>query len=123
MNPNDNVLPLVTKNGLTYLQLYPPTAKQMQYITQVELMTSKNNWDLSQQDDIEGAAELQIQQFPSTPIHTKNSFYDVNGNICAQKMIWKKDILSAQIKVIAEKSPLSVIHQVQVVDVEEDRMV
>ena len=38
-------------------------------------------------------------------------------------MIWKKDILSAQIKVIAEKSPLSVIHQVQVVDVEEDRMV
>ena len=53
-------------------------------------MTSKNNWDSRQiNDDIEGATELQIQQFSTTPIDSTDSFYDVKGNISAHKSDWE----------------------------------
>ena len=121
MTPNGVILPLVIKNGMTHLKYYHSTAKQMQDITQEEFMTQKNDQDLTQYDDIECAAELQIQQFLTTPIDTIDSFYDVKGNICAHKSDWEeKYILSAKIEVIAKKSLLSVMHQVQVVDLEGD---
>ena len=54
-------------------------------------MTSKNDWDQSQYDDIEGAAHFQIQQFPSTSIDTTDSFYVTVGNIHAHKSGLEKD--------------------------------
>ena len=61
MNPNGVRLPLVIKNGLLYLEHYYPTAKQMNKITREEFMTSKNTWDLTKLDDIEGASDLSIR--------------------------------------------------------------
>ena len=91
MTPNDILLPLVIKNGPTYLKHYCPTAKQLQYITREDFVTPKNDWDPSQFDDIEGAPELQIQQFPTTPIDTTESFCDTEGNIPAHKSDYEED--------------------------------
>ena len=49
-------------------------------------MTSKNDWDPSMYNDVESAADLCIQQFPSTPIEVTGSFYDVEGNISAHRI-------------------------------------
>ena len=57
----------------------------MRDIRREEFMTSKNDWDPSQYDDIEGAADLQIQQFPTTPIDTTDSFNVVEDNIHTNK--------------------------------------
>ena len=66
------------------LKHYYPTAKQMRDINREECMTSKNEWDPSKLDDTEGAAEWLIQTFP-TPIVATDSFYDLQGNVCAKK--------------------------------------
>ena len=59
MTPNDILLPIIIKNGLSYIKYYRPAAKQMRDITQEEFVTSKNDWNPSQYDDIEGTADLQ----------------------------------------------------------------
>ena len=58
---NDVQLPLIIKNGLMYLEHYYPTAKQMLEIDRVEFMTSKNTWDPSKLDNIEGTAERLVK--------------------------------------------------------------
>ena len=58
MTPNDNLLPLVIRNGLTYLKHYCPREKQMHDIRREEFITSKNDWDPNRYDNIEGAADL-----------------------------------------------------------------
>ena len=85
MTSNGILLPLVIKNGLVYLNHYHPIAKQMRYISREEFVTSKSEWDPSKLDDIEGAADLHIQQFSTTPIDAKDSFYNSQGNIFASK--------------------------------------
>ena len=85
MTPNGVRLPLVIKNGLMHLEHYYPTAKQMAEITHEEFMTAKTDWDLSKLDDIEGASDLSIRQFPPTPIDATDSFYNSQGDIRATK--------------------------------------
>ena len=85
MTPNGIQLPLVIKNGLLYLQQYYPTAKQMNEIIREKFMTSKNMWDTTKLDDIEGASDLSICQFPPIPIDATDSFYNSQSNIRATK--------------------------------------
>ena len=56
-----------------------------------EFMTSKSDWNPSKYDDIEGAADLKIQQFPPTSIDDTDSLYDAEGNICANKSDLEED--------------------------------
>ena len=81
MTPNGILIPIIIKNGLSYIKHYCPTEKQMQYIKREEFMTSKNDWDPSIYDDPKCTADLRLQQFPPTPIDATNSFYYVEGNI------------------------------------------
>ena len=57
----------------------------MAEITREEFMTTKTEWDPSKLDDIKGAAERHLQQFPPTRIDATDSFYDSQGNIRANK--------------------------------------
>ena len=91
MTSNGILLPLVIKNGLTSLKHDCPTEKKMSDIRKEEFMASKSDWDPSKYDDIEGAADLQIQQFPPTPIDATDSFYDSQGNIRAHKSDLEED--------------------------------
>ena len=76
MTPNGIQLPPVIKNGLLYLKHYYPTARQMKDITRKEFMTSRNMWDPTKLDNIEGASGLSISQFPSIPADVIDSFYN-----------------------------------------------
>ena len=76
MTPNGVRLPFVIKYGLPYLEHYYPTAKQMKEITREEFMTSKNTWDPTKFDDIEGASDLMISQFSPIPLDAIDSFYN-----------------------------------------------
>ena len=60
-------------------------------IRREEFVTSKSDWDSSKYDDIEGAADLQIQQFSPISIDATESFYDTEGNIHANKSDLKED--------------------------------
>ena len=60
-------------------------------ISREEFITLKSDWGQSKFDDIEGAADLQIQQFPPTSSDATDSFYDSQGNICAQKSDLEED--------------------------------
>ena len=51
----------------------------------------KCDWDPIKYDDIEDAADLKIQQFPSTHIDATESFYDTESNICAHKSDLEED--------------------------------
>ena len=93
MTPNSVRLPLVIKNGLPYLEHYYPTDEQMDKITREEWMTSKATWDPRKLDDIEGATDLSIRQFPPIPIDAIDSFYNTQGDIRATKSDLKKDPL------------------------------
>ena len=48
----------------------------MKEITREELMTSKNTWDPTKLDDIEGASDLSIRQFPPIPVDAIDIFYN-----------------------------------------------
>ena len=85
MTPNGVRLPLIIKNGLLYLEHYYPTEKQMKEITREEFMTSKNTWVPTKLDNIEGASDLSINQFPPIPIDAIDSFYNDQGDIRATK--------------------------------------
>ena len=76
MTPNGVWLPLVIKNGLPYLEHYYPTARQRKEITREEFMTSRNTWDPTKLDHIEGASDLSISQFPPIPADAIDSFYN-----------------------------------------------
>ena len=91
MTPNGVQLPLVIKNGLPYLKHYYPTDKQMEEITLEEWMTSKTTWSPSKLDDIEGASDLSIRQFPPTSSDAIDSFYNSQGDIRATKNDLKDD--------------------------------
>ena len=85
MTPNGVRLPLIIKNGLSYLEHYYPTAKQMKEITREKFMTSKNTWDPTKLDDIKGTSDLSISHFPPFPVDGIDSFYNNQGNIRATK--------------------------------------
>ena len=57
----------------------------MKEITREEFMTSKNTWDPTKLDDIEGASDLSIRQFPSIPVDAINSLYNSQSDIRATK--------------------------------------
>ena len=57
----------------------------MKKITREEFMTSKNMWDPTKLDDIEGASDLSIHQFSPIPVNTVDSFYNDQGDIRATK--------------------------------------
>ena len=48
-------------------------------------MTSRNRWVPSKLDDIEGASDLSIRQFPPIPIDTIDAFYNSQDDIRATK--------------------------------------
>ena len=48
-------------------------------------MTSKNTWVPTKLDNVGGASDLNISQFPPIPIDDIGSFYNNQGNICATK--------------------------------------
>ena len=75
LTPNGVRLPLIIKTGLPYLEHYYPTDQQMKDIKRMEWMTSKSDWDPSKFDDIAGASERSISQFPPIPLDTIDSFY------------------------------------------------
>ena len=85
MTPNGVRLPLVIKNGLSYLEHYYLTVKQMDEITRENFMTSKNTLDPTKLDDIEGAFDLSIHQVQSIPVDAIDTFYNSQGDICATK--------------------------------------
>ena len=89
--PNGLKLPLVIKNGLPYLKHYYPTDEQIDKITCEEWMTSKATWDPSKLDDIKGASNLSIRQFPPIPTDAIDSFYNSQGEIRATKSDLTKD--------------------------------
>ena len=89
--PNGVQLPLIIKNGLMYLKHYHSTERQMAEIDREEFMTLKNEWDPSKLDDTEGASDLRIRQFPTTPIGATDSFYNSQGDIRATKSDLKDD--------------------------------
>ena len=91
MTTNGILLPLVINNTLAYLGHCHPTAKQLCDIRRKEFMTLKSDWDLSKFDDIEGATDLHIQQFPPISIDATDSFYDTEGNIRANNSDLKED--------------------------------
>ena len=57
----------------------------MKEITREEWMTSKNTRDPTKLDDIEGASDLSISQYPSIPADAIDSFYNSQGDIRATK--------------------------------------
>ena len=63
----------------------------MTEIDREEFMTAKTEWDPSKLDDIEGASDLSIRQFPPTPVDATESFYNSRGNICPTKSDLKDD--------------------------------
>ena len=85
ITPNGVRLPLIIKNGLLYLEHYYPTERQMKEITREEFMTSKNTWVPTKLDNIEGASDLSITQFPPIPADAIDSFYNNQGDISATK--------------------------------------
>ena len=76
----------------------------MRDINREEFMTSKNEWDPSQLDDIEGASDLRIQQFPPIPIDATDSFYDSNGNIRAHKSDLEHDSVVSNVSNASSES-------------------
>ena len=46
---------------------------------------SKNTWDPTKLDDVDGASDLMISQFPPIPLDAIDSFYNDQGDICATK--------------------------------------
>ena len=88
MIPNCILLPLI------YLKHYQPTAKQMCDISREEVMTSKSDWDLSKLDDIEGAADLHIQQFPLLLLMLLIASTTHKATFAQTKVIWKMIMLS-----------------------------
>jgi len=91
MTSNGVQPPFVIKNGLPYLEHYYPTAKQMKEITREEFMTSKNTWDPTKLDDIEGASDLMISRFPPISLDANDSFYNNQDDIRATKSDSKVD--------------------------------
>ena len=63
----------------------------MDKITLEEWMTSKATWDPRRLDDIEGASDLSIRQFPPIPTDAIDSFYNSQGDIRATKSDLTKD--------------------------------
>ena len=63
----------------------------MEEITLEEFMTAKTDWDPSKLDDIEGASDLSICQFPPTPIDATDNCYNSQGDIRATKSDLKDD--------------------------------
>ena len=57
----------------------------MKEITREEFMTSKNTWVPTKLDNIEGASDLSITQFPPIPADAIDSFYNNQGDISATK--------------------------------------
>ena len=91
MTPNGVRLPFIIKNGLMYLEHYYPTQWQIDNITAEEWMINKATWDPSKLDDIKGASDLSISQFPSIPAGVIASFYNSQGDIRATKSDLTKD--------------------------------
>ena len=75
------LISILIKNRLPYIEHCFPTDKQMFEISREKIMTSKNDWNQSKYDDPSDAAELRLQQIPTTLIDATDSFYDVEGNI------------------------------------------
>ena len=90
-----------------YLEHYHPTAEKMRNICREEFVTSNNEWDPSKLDDIESAADLHIQQFSLLPLMLPIVSTTHNETFVQTKVIWKMIILS-------------VTHQIQVVEAEEE---
>ena len=63
----------------------------MNEITREEFMTSKNTWVPTKLDDVEGASDLMISQFPPIPIDAIDSFYNDQGDIRATRSDSKVD--------------------------------
>ena len=63
----------------------------MKNITCEEWMTLKSTWDPSKLDDIEGASNLSICQFPPILNDAIDSFYNSQGGIWATKSDLTKD--------------------------------
>ena len=91
MTPNGVQLLFVIKNGLPYLEHYYPTERQLNEITREEFMTSRNTWDPTKLDDVDGASDLMISQFSPIPLDVTDSFYNDLGDICATKSESKVD--------------------------------
>ena len=91
MTPNSIRLPLIIRNGLPYLEHYYSTERQMKEITREEFMTSKNTWVPTKLDNIEGASDLMISQFPPIPVDAIDSFYNNQGDIHATKSYLEVD--------------------------------
>ena len=60
MTPNGVQLPLISKNGLPYLEHYYPTERQLNEITREKFMMSKNTWVPTKLDNVEGASDLMV---------------------------------------------------------------
>ena len=85
MTPNGVQLTLIIKNWLPYLEHFYITERQMNEINREESMTSKTTWVQTKLDNIEGASDLSISQFPPIPFNAIDSFYNNQGDICATK--------------------------------------
>ena len=95
VTPNGVQLPLITNNGLMYLEHYYPTVKQMLEINREEFMTSKNTWDPSKLDDIKGTTERLIKQLPLLPSMLLIVSKNPKVIFVQPKVIWKLILLSA----------------------------
>ena len=91
LTSNSVRLPLIIKNGLPYLEHYYPTARQMKEVTREKFITSKNTWDPTKLDDVDGASNLMISQFPPIPLDAFDGFYNDQGDIRVTKSDSKVD--------------------------------
>ena len=108
MTLNGVQLPLVIKNGLSYLEHNYPTVKQMKEITRKEFMTSKNTWVPTKLGDVERATDLSISQFFPVPLNVIDSFYNNQGDIRATKRDLEVDPIVVGKKSESEVGPVVV---------------
>ena len=78
----------------------------MNKIQREEWMTSKNDWDPSKFDDVAGASDLSISQFPPIPLDTIDPFYTTQGDIRATKSDLKSDSENEPVGSDSTKDPV-----------------
>ena len=91
ITPGGVQLPLIIKNGFSYLVHQYPNDKQMKEIVRVEFMTSRNAWDPTRYYSPEGDEERLIKQFFPLPADITDKFYNDQGDIRVTKSLKDPD--------------------------------